>query len=159
MTTPADTLMVVRSVFTARSTISDLWIDSQWQCYGLEPTCRKQAGVKLAIPQGKYELVMYESPRMLKKVAKWKAEGKVLHPLVEAGRVPLLLKVPAHDFVEIHPGNKPEDTEDCLLPGQGIAADWVSNSTPAWIALVTKIEEKLKAGKYYLGITGGGPTA
>lgn len=136
MGTPIDTMLLNRDVFTENSTTSNVWIDCEWMCYALEPTCRKGAPGIHAIPQGKYELVMYESPHFKM-------------------RVPLLLKVPGHDYVEIHPGNCPKDTHDCILPGQGRAMDWISNSDKAFARLVAKIEEKLNAGKYYIGISGG----
>lgn len=137
---PVDTLLLNRSIFTDKSTIGDMFIDGVWRCFSLEPTIRKQDGVKLAMPQGKYELVMYDSPHFKK-------------------RVPLLLKVPGHDSIEIHPGNCPADTHDCILPGLGKDVDWVSDSEKAWEALVARIEEKLKAGRYYIGVSGGGQDA
>lgn len=158
ITTAPDTMILSRATFTAKTTLGDLWLDSIWQMYTLEPTCEKQPDVKLAIPMGRFEIVMYDSPRMLAKVARWKAEGQVLHPVIAAARVPLLLKVPGHDFVEMHPGNSLADTHDCILPGFGKAVDYVSHSQDAFIHLVPLIEAKLKAGKFYLGIIGGGPT-
>lgn len=146
MSTPPDTVILSRDVFTDKTTVSDLWIDSMWQCYALEPTCRTQPGVKIAIPQGKYELVMFDSPHVTLNQAS-KYFGK---------KVPLLLKVPGHSFVEIHPGNCLADTHDCILPGSGRSVDWVSNSDVAWEKLVAKIEQKLTLGKFYIGITGGG---
>lgn len=152
-------MLLARSVFTDQSTQGDIWLDSLWQCYSLEPTTRKVPGAVVAMPQGKYEVVMYESPRMKAKVAKWKAEGKTLDPIIEAARVPLLLKVPEHDFIELHPGNGPNDTHDCILPGLGIAKDWVSDSVKAFCALVPKIEAKIAAGRFYIMVIGGGDNA
>lgn len=155
MTTPLDTLLLSRTDFTDQSTIGDVWIDNTWVCYALEPTSRKSAPGIHSIPQGKYELVMYESPRMKAKVTRLMVEGKPIHPIIRAARVPLLLKVPNHEFVEIHPGNSLKDTKDCILPGFGKDIDWVSNSEKAFIYIVEKVEEKLRAGKCYIGISGG----
>lgn len=158
MITPPDMMILNRNIFTNRSTIGDLYIDGAWVCYILEPTSRDQGpNVIAAIPTGRYEVVMYKSPRMKRKVLVWKEQGIKLHPLVEAARVPLYLKVPGHDFVEMHPGNSPEDTKDCHLPGKGCSVDWVSNSVEAWIDVVGKIERKLKAGPFFIGVTGGEP--
>lgn len=157
MNCPMDEMILNRTDFTDKSTIGDLYIDGQWECFILEPTCRKIAGTKLAIPQGKYEVIMYESPKLLAKVARLKSQGKPISPILEAGRVPLYLNIPGHSYVEMHPGNKPEDTEDCHLPGQAKDVDYVFESESAWELVVAKIEQKLKAGKFYIGITGGAP--
>lgn len=136
MATPADTMVLNRSAYSDISTLGDIWIDSQWVCYTLEPTCRKMTSGPIAVPQGKYELVMYESPK-----------NKM--------RVPLLLKVPGRDSIEIHIGNKPADTEGCILPGLGKSQDWVSDSGKAFRLLISIIETKLAQGPYFIGISGG----
>ena len=43
--------------------------------------------------------------------------------------VPGFLNVPGHDNIEMHPGNWPRDTKDCVLPGalRGYAVDSVEN--------------------------------
>lgn len=138
MNTPMDTMVLNRRIFTDRSTIGELFIDGEKECFILEPSCRSQGpGFPVAIPAGKYEIVLYASPRFKK-------------------RVPLLLKVPGREMIEIHSGNKPEDTHGCLLPGNGHSVDWVSNSGVALEVLIAKIEKKLETGPFYIGITGGG---
>lgn len=137
MNTPMDCMILNRVDFTDKSTIGDIYIDSAWQCFAMEPTCRHIPGTILAMPIGKYEVVMYDSPHFKM-------------------RVPLLLAVPGHDHIEIHPGNCPSDTHDCILPGRGKDVDWVSDSRTAWTDLVGKIEAKLAQGRFYIGITGGG---
>lgn len=132
----SDTLILNRNTFTNKSTIGDLLMDGVFQCFVLEPTCRKQEGVKLAIPAGKYELALYDSPKNRRSV-------------------PLLKEVPGHSFVEIHIGNAPKDTEDCLLPGRLKEPDFVGESELAFNKLLPKIEEKLKQGKVYIDIIGG----
>lgn len=136
MNTPLQEMILNRTDFTDKSTIGDLFFDGELYCYILERTCRKTDTI-VAIPQGKYEVVMYESPRLKM-------------------RVPLLLKVPGRDMIEIHAGNKPEDSIGCLLPGLSKSVDYVMDSRKALAGLIEKIEEKLKAGKFYIGITGGG---
>lgn len=159
MNCPVDEMILFRTDFTNKSTIGDLYIDGQWICFILEPTCRKQNGVKLAIPQGKYEVIMYESPKLKAKVELWKSQGKTVSPLLAAARVPLYLNIPGHSYVEMHPGNAPEDTEDCHLPGQSKDVDYVLNSRSAFEVVVGIIENKLKSGPFYIGITGGVPSA
>lgn len=89
---------------------------------------------KTAIPYGRYEIVRTTSPRFKK-------------------MLPELLNVPLYSGVRIHPGNKAEDTEGCLLPGINNKPDWVSSSRVKF-ALVDKwIEEALKKGKVFITIT------
>lgn len=137
MNTPSNEMVLNRIDFTDKSTCGELWVDGEFYCYTLEPTCRKKVGDVVAIPQGKYEVVMYDSPHFKK-------------------RVPLLLKVPGREYIEIHTGNNPDDTHGCMLVGMCKGIDSVMDSVKAFNGLISKIEEKLKAGKYYIGITGGG---
>lgn len=110
-------------------------MDGEMQCFALEPSARKQDGVKNCIPAGKYEITMQYSARF-------------------GMDTPHLQDVPGRTFIEIHPGNKPGDTEGCILLGQGKDIDWVSNSRAAYQALIPKIEKKLELGKFYIEITG-----
>lgn len=63
-----------------------------------------------AIPYGTYRVGLYMSSRF--------------HRLV-----PILINVPAYDFIEIHPGNDEYDTHGCVLLGKRSAqADWIAES-------------------------------
>ena len=135
MDTPDDMMTLNRTTFTDKSTIGELYIDSALECFTLELSVRKQSGVKNCIPCGKYEILML-----------WSARFQM--------NTPHLQNVPDRTFIEIHPGNKPEDTEGCILLGQGKDTDWVSNSRAAYQALIPKIETKLAQGKFYIDITG-----
>jgi len=92
-------LRLVRSRFTDKSTIGDLYVDGVRECFILEDTVRdeKIAG-ETAIPTGRYEIVTSFSNKFQK-------------------LLPLLVNVPNYEGVRIHPGNVPADTEGCLLPG------------------------------------------
>lgn len=125
-----------RTDFTDQSTIGELTLNNEFLCWMLEPTCRKQEGVKLAIPAGKYEITTYDSPK---------------NDMV----VPLLKEVPGHSFVEIHPGNYPKDTEDCLLPGLVKATDYVGQSRMAFKKIMPIIEANLNVGKVWIDVIGG----
>ncbi len=71
--------------------------------------------------------------------------------------LPLLLDVPNYEGVRIHPGNGPEDTEGCLLPGRSPSVDFVGNSKPAFEALFKKLSAALKSGdKVTIEISEGG---
>lgn len=124
-----------RIIFTNRSTIGVILIKNVFECYTLELSARKQVDVKNCILVGKYEIRMRWSPRFR------------MH-------LPGLLNVPGRTDVEIHPGNKPEDTNGCILPGQNHKLDWVGSSKAAYNKLVPKLENILKEGPLFINITG-----
>lgn len=117
-------LQLTRTTRTENSTIGDLSIDGNFFCNTLEPTDRgltstmpfeeiiqKKVHGKTAIPTGTYDIVMTFSHRWQKKV-------------------PLLQNVPDFIGVEMHIGNKPADTEGCLLCGEKTSvADFIEFST------------------------------
>lgn len=129
-------ILLQRRDFTAKSTIGVLYVDGVFQCYTLEDADRKleEGGVKIpgktAIPRGKYRIIIDWSNRFKREL-------------------PRLLDVPNYVGVRIHPGNGPEDTEGCILPGTGIPArqDWLLNSRAAFDALFNKIEAALELGE------------
>jgi hypothetical protein len=130
-------LHLKRSIFTENSTISMASIEGVFQCYILEDTVREIPGKpvsewkihgKTAIPQGKYRIERTMSGRF----------GKVL---------PLLFNVPGYEGVRIHPGNKPEDTEGCLLPGLHKGENCVTESRDAFALLDEKIRAEIDAGE------------
>src|SRR4051794_1532912 len=103
-------LKVIRKQFTDKSTIGDLFINDQFECFTLEDVVRpvKIKGMT-AIPAGIYEVVINFSERFRK-------------------LLPLLLNVPTFDGIRIHPGNTDKDTEGCILVGQMKQKDSIGNS-------------------------------
>ena len=67
---------------------------------------RKVKG-KTAIPRGTYKIQLRVSPSFKDK---WYAKPY-------GGKMPYLQNVPGFSGVMIHPGNRPEDTSGCILPG------------------------------------------
>jgi hypothetical protein len=53
--------------------------------------------------------------------------------------VPHILDVPGRDYILIHPGNFPEDTEGCVLVGKEKTLDTVLQSREAFRELMTII--------------------
>ena len=125
---------------TALSSISKLFVDGIYECDILEDTVRAANEAKIfgktAIPAGKYQVVMTMSTRF-KRI------------------LPLLIGVPGYEGVRIHPGNKPEDTLGCLLPGQECATkDFVAQSNKEFNELMVKLNKAIKAGqKIYIYVT------
>lgn len=120
---------------TDKSTISELYVDGVKECYVLEDTVRE---VKIkgltAIPAGVYKVIVTKSERFSRMAG---------HDVY----LPLLLNVPGFEGIRIHSGNKPDDTDGCLLPGTVIGTDSVGNSRTAFINLNNKINLALKRGE------------
>lgn len=105
-------LTLTREKMLPGRAIGRLEIADVWRCWVLEDKVREIEGRPVeewkikgitAIPRGRYAVVLDKSARF----------GKVL---------PRLLDVPGYSGVRIHAGNTPEDTEGCLLVGQGFDA-------------------------------------
>lgn len=90
-----------------------------WKVYG-----------STAIPSGRFEIIITRSKRM---------SDRAGHDVL----TPMLCKVPGFDGIRIHKGNKPEDTEGCILPGMYTddAKDRVLASGVAYDMLYAKIKE------------------
>lgn len=138
-------LTLVRFEFTDKSTIGKLAVSGVFECYTLEDTCREpvpgmwEKEMKIpgltAIPYGKYRVVISLSNRFKK-------------------LLPEVLGVPNYEGVRIHTGNKPADTEGCILPGVTHDRDWVGNSSAAFGSLFRKIDTALfKGEKVFLEVT------
>lgn len=129
-------LQLVRKVFSPESTVGELFIGEAFECFTLEDAVRpvKIAG-KTAIPAGTYEVTVTFSNRF----------GKLL---------PLLMGVPNFEGVRIHPGNRPEDTEGCILVGtaKGPQANFISNSRAAFNVLFRKIQAAIQQEKVFIEI-------
>lgn len=131
----SNNINLFRKTYTDKSTIGEIVVDGNHQCWSLEPTCRKQAGVPIAIPTGRYKIEML-----------WSTKFKMDTPHIQ--------EVPGRTFIEIHPGNFPNDTLGCILLGNTVDVDFVGESRKAYSALVMKIESKLKEGDLFLVVSG-----
>lgn len=122
---------IQRSIFTEKSSIGYWSIDGIFQCFTLEDKDReplpwaqpqavsnwKVAGTT-AIPRGKYKLELTFSQRFQRVM-------------------PQIIAVPGFTGIRVHSGNRPEDTEGCVIVGQdlGEIPDQVLNSKPAFAKL------------------------
>ena len=127
-------LRVKRLEFSDDSTIGELSVDGQFECYTLEDKVRpvKIKG-KTAIPVGQYEVVINFSQRFQK-------------PL------PLLLNVPNFEGVRIHPGNIPANTEGCILVGDTRGVDFIGQSRAAFDRLFEKMKIAAETQKIFIEI-------
>lgn len=119
-------LSLIRDTFTETSTTGKLFIENEFECYVLEDQDRKleAGGSKIygrtAIPRGRYKIELDWSPKY--------------------GRdMPHILDVPQFEGIRIHTGNRSEDSEGCLIPGQERIENYVRNSKLAFDALLQKL--------------------
>lgn len=116
-------LLLKRRKSSAKSTQGTLYLNGKFECHTLEDVVRpvKIKG-ETAIPAGTYKVIVNRSNRFKR-------------------LLPLLIDVPNFEGVRIHPGNKAEDTEGCILVGDTISTDFIGNSRIAFDRLFKKLEE------------------
>ena len=126
-------LILKRTNYNEKSTEGVLLVDGVEFCHTLEDTDRelekKCASAKIqnstAIPKGEYKVDITMSNRF-----------KV--------NLPILLDVPYFSGIRIHKGNKPEDTEGCILVGslnEKGTDNWISQSKTAFDKLMKVLTE------------------
>lgn len=131
------------------STLSELYIDGTFQCYGLEDTVRdvKIKG-RTAIPAGTYKLGINRTGGM-------NTAYKKHFPDMHEGMIEIRA-IPNFSLVYIHIGNTHDDTEGCLLVGTYFHKsydDWgVYQSAEAYKQLYRTIIEQVKIGQVILKI-------
>jgi len=91
-------LALYRQVESAISTIGELFCNGKHFCWTLERPGLDHVSDFHRIPAGSYAIVLYDSPHF--------------------GRQMPLLKVPGHNYIEIHFGNVPSASEGCILVGK-----------------------------------------
>lgn len=128
-----------RKWFTDKSTIGELSFED-FRCFTLEDCVRKN-GIKVqgktAIPFGFYEVGLVFSPRF----------SKIM---------PRLLNVTNFDGILIHPGNKAEDTQGCILVGRTYdekVPDLILDSRLAFNDLFPRLQKQSEQGRMFLTIT------
>lgn len=130
-------IQLVREYYTKKSTEGKLFVNGEFECYTLEDTDRnlEDGGEKVygktAIPKGVYKITYTYSPRF-----------KEMMPLLE--------DVANFEGVRIHWGNKPEDTDGCILVGKENTRDgddWVGKSKVAYVRLKELIETAINNGE------------
>jgi hypothetical protein len=122
-------LRLIRQWFTDSSTIGELFVDGTRECFTLEDVVRSGPKVpgKTAIPEGTYPVTITHSPRFNRDL-------------------PLLPGVPGFAGIRIHSGNKPEDTEGCILVGQTRSENRVGQSRAAFDPLFARLQAANQAG-------------
>jgi len=119
-------LLIKRNPSKDGATIGELFIDGKFFCFSLEDEVRAGPKIpgKTAIPAGQYEVVINYSNHF-------------------ARLLPQILDVPGFEGVRIHSGNKPEDTEGCILVGNTKGLASVGESRAAFSILYQILKEAI----------------
>ena len=132
---PVSWILLERMTYTDKSTIGELSIDGEFCCYTLERPCRDNHG-PMAIPPGRYELGIHDSPKFKR-------------------LLPILKDVPGRSYILIHPANKPEELEGCIAVGTRHGHDEVFDSRKAFEPLCAEILKRVGMGQTHISIVGG----
>src|SRR5262245_50521848 len=119
-------LFLRRKWKTDKSSIGELFIDGEFECYTLEDVDRDSAPKvygQTAIPEGLYHVILNHSERFNREL-------------------PLLLDVPGFQGIRIHDGNTDKDTLGCILVGQFMGKDFIGQSRAALAALMAKLKDE-----------------
>lgn len=134
-------IKLIRKYYQAKYTIGRLYVNNRFFSDCLEPpslhlTERSALGTILiakykgyrAIPTGRYRVLITRSRRF----GRW---------------LPLLLNVKGFEGIRIHAGNKPEDTQGCILLGFNRRKGYVLDSTRCVLTLVKMMTEAIAKGE------------
>ncbi len=114
-------------------------------CFSLEDEFRKEKIKKeTRIKFGRYKLELRTEGGLTKKYAR-------KFPTMHQGMI-WLREVPDFKWVYIHVGNDDDDTEGCIVVGNGAVIDRLTNSVDAYSFIYPKMVASIKAGDTYITI-------
>ena len=116
-------LLLIRNTFSKKSTVGELFLNGERICDTLENPWQDNQRNISCIPEGVYP-VRLRLPRE-------SATRDYLHLLVQ--------ELPNRDFILVHRGNFPSQTQGCLLVGLGTEQDVVHNSVLAMDLLIKEV--------------------
>ena len=125
------------------TTLSTVWIDNNFECFGLEDEYREEKVAKeTRIPAGEYKIALRTWGGFHTRYSK-------KFPIFHEGMLQVL-DVPGFTAILIHIGNTDEDTAGCLLIGQnaiGVSGSLsIGSSTRAYQEFYPKVLEAIKKG-------------
>ena len=138
-------MLITVERFTSNSdgTLSKVSVDGKFVCFGLEDEYRADKVAKeTRIPSGRYKIGVRTEGGF---------HGRYSQKFPDMHRGMLhVLNVPDFEYILIHIGNTDDDTEGCLLVGQGATTDGdelrVTSSTRAYQALYPMVIEAAERG-------------
>ncbi len=121
-------IKITRKFFTNKSTIGIVSVDGVKCGFSLEDVARPD-GVKVygetAIPTGEYDLTIDYSTKFKR-------------------LMPHILNVPNFEGVRIHAGNRPDQTEGCVLVGLKMCSDMIYDCATTYNYIYGSIDQALK---------------
>lgn len=128
-----------RMVVTLNSTIGHLTVDD-FSCNTLEDAPHEiKIHGETCIPAGQYQIKLRTQGTKTIAYAK-------RYPNMHKGML-WLQDVPNFEFVYIHIGNFPRDTEGCILVGLGTGKDAITGSASAYEALYPRVLAAIERGE------------
>ena len=137
-------IKVERFSSDADTTLSTVWIDNQFECFGLEDEYREEkVSRETRIPAGQYIVALRTWGGFHKRYSR-------RFPIFHEGMLEIR-DVPGFSNILIHIGNTDEDTAGCLLLGQNAIADKgdmkISSSVIAYSLFYAKVLKAIKKGR------------
>lgn len=139
-------LVLQRDVFTDLSTSGEVFIDGEHECYTLELP-NKDGKPGSCIPQGTYRIELQPSPKFMRSTDPW--VQKYAH------RMPHINGISGRSLIMFHWGNRPEDTDGCVLTGTTRDPDFIGQSRPAFEKFFDKIFADAESGNCFVTVLGG----
>tara|TARA_R100001244_G_scaffold12078_2_gene14148 strand:- start:1794 stop:2249 length:456 start_codon:yes stop_codon:yes gene_type:complete len=128
-------LIVDRVKSNSNATLSIISIDGKFECFGLEDEYRdKKIPGKTRIPCGLYDVGV-------RTIGGFDRRYSDKFPTLHKGMLQVL-NVPGFEYILIHIGNTHNNTEGCLLVGQGASTGSdisIQSSTNAYKSLYEKV--------------------
>ena len=136
-------ILVQRFRRTHVDTISNVFIDGTWECFGLEDEYRKvKVKGETRIPAGRYKVIPRRAGSMHQSYGrKFDFHDGMLW----------LQNVSNFQWIYFHIGNKHQHTEGCILVGRNIKtnpgmASFMQNSTMAYVDFYKKAIKAIQNG-------------
>lgn len=134
-------LFLNRFLKTDEVTLGSIILKGEHQCFTLENTVRDvKVMSETAIPTGVYEIGLRTGGYM---TTSYKSRFKNHQGML------WLQNVDNFEWIYIHIGNKPKDTDGCILVGYSCDAtsNFIGHSTDAYLSLYKKITTCLNSGE------------
>ncbi len=135
-------LDLVRDVAGGKSTGGKLYVDGEFACYTLENPWLDNKRRISSVPEGTYDI-------KFRRVGRWIHKARGLFPDMHNAVMGMLelQDVPGRDYILIHWGNYPTDTQGCILVGNGRGVDAVWRSQDAYQQIYPPIAKALSCGQ------------